>query len=248
MDDPTRSFADINGLRLYHEIHGSGRPIVLLHGGLQTIDLMFGPLLPALAARRQLIAVELQGHGHTADTDRTMSIDQLADDVAALLAHLGIEEADIFGFSLGGLVGWSLVIRHPKVVGRVAVASADYRSRKAAPDEAPRPMPTDADFQAMRDAYAAVAPDPSHFDALAEKVGTMVNNDFVGWTADELRAVQSPTLVLVGDNDLIRVSDAVEAVELVPHGQLAVLPGTTHMDMTRSPQRILAMLVPFLDA
>src|SRR3954454_7910851 len=144
MDYPTRSFADINGLRLYYEIHGSGRPVVLLHGGLQTIDLMFGPLLPTVAARRQLIAVELQGHGHTADTNRTMSIDQLADDVAALLAHLGIEEADIFGFSLGGLVGWSLVIRHPKVVGRVAVASADYRSRKAAPDEVPRPMPSDA--------------------------------------------------------------------------------------------------------
>ena len=248
MDYPTRSFADINGLRLYHEIHGSGRPIVLLHGGLQTIDLMFGPLLPTLAARRQLIAVELQGHGRTADTDRTMSIDQLADDIAALLAHLGIEEADIFGFSLGGLVGWSLAIRHPKLVGRVALASADYRSREAAPDEVPGPMPTDADFQTMRDAYAAVAPDPSHFDALAEKVSTMVNKDFVGWTADELRAVQSPTLVLVGDNDLIRVSDAVEAFELVPHGQLAVLPGTTHMDMTRSPQRILAMLVPFLDA
>ncbi|MBV9951267.1 MAG: alpha/beta hydrolase [Acidimicrobiia bacterium] len=248
MDHPTGSFADINGLQLYHEIHGSGRPVVLLHGGLQTIDLMFGPLLPTLAARRRLIAVELQGHGHTADTDRPMSIDQLADDVAALLAHLGIEEADIFGFSLGGLVGWSLVIRHPNVVGRVAVASADYRSREAPPDEAPRPMPSDADFQAMRDAYTAVAPDPSHFDALGEKVGTMVNEDFVGWTADELRAVQSPTLVLVGDNDMIRVSDAVEAVELLPHGQLAVLPGTTHMDMTRSPERILAMLVPFLDA
>lgn len=104
MDDPTRSFADINGLRLYHEIHGSGRPVVLLHGGLQTIDLMFGQLLPTLAARRQVIAVELQGHGHTADTDRTMSIDQLADDVAALLAHLGIEETDIFG---SASAGWS---------------------------------------------------------------------------------------------------------------------------------------------
>lgn len=248
MDDPIGSFADINGLRLYHEIHGSGRPIVLLHGGLQTIDLMFGPLLPALAARRHPIAVELQGHGHTADTDRAMSIDQLADDVAALLTHLGIEEADIFGFSLGGLVGWSLGIRHPTVVGRVAVASADYRSRKTSPDEVPRPIPTDADFEAMRAAYSAVAPDPSHFDALAEKVSTMVNEDFVGWTADDLRSVQSPTLVLVGDNDLIRVSDAVEAVELVPRGQLAVLPGTTHMDMTHSAQRILAILVPFLDA
>jgi pimeloyl-ACP methyl ester carboxylesterase len=247
MDHPTRSFADINGLRLYHEIHGSGRPVVLLHGGLQTIDLMFGPLLPTLAARRKVIAVELQGHGHTADSDRPMSIDQLADDVAALIALLNIERTDVFGFSLGGLVGWSLVIRHPNVVDRVAVASADYRSRETAPDEVAGPMPTDSDFQAMRDAYAAVAPDPMHFDALAEKVSTMVNEDFVGWTADELRAVQSPMLVLVGDNDFIRVSDAAEAVELVPHGQLAVLPGTTHMDMTRSPQRILAVLVPFLD-
>ena len=148
---------------------------MLLHGGLLTIDFMFGPMLPALAARRQVIAVELQGHGRTADTDRTMSVDQLADDVAALLAHLGIDEADVFGFSLGGLVGWSLVMRYPKVVGRLVVASADYRSREADPDEIPRPMPTDADFQAMRDAYEAVAPDPSHFDALAEKVSTMVN-------------------------------------------------------------------------
>ena len=139
MDHPTRSFADINGLRLYHEIYGNGRPVVLLHGGLQTIDLMFGPLLPTLAARRQLIAVELQGHGHTADTDRTMSIDQLADDVAALLAHLGIEEADIFGFSLGGLVGWSLVMRHPNFVRRLVVASADYRSREATPVEVSGP-------------------------------------------------------------------------------------------------------------
>jgi pimeloyl-ACP methyl ester carboxylesterase len=109
-------------------------------------------------------------------------------------------------------------------------------------------MPTDADFQAMRDAYEAVAPDPAHFDALGQQVGTMVNNDYVGWTADDLRAVETPTLVLVGDRDFIRVSDAVEAAELLPHGQLAVLPGTTHMDMTRSPDRLLAIVVPFLDA
>jgi pimeloyl-ACP methyl ester carboxylesterase len=248
MDDPTRALADINGLRLYYEIHGSGRPLVLLHGGLLTIDFMFGPLLPTLAAHRQVIAIELQGHGRTADTDRPMSIDQLADDVAALLAHLGIEEADVFGFSLGGLVGWSLVVRYPNVVGRLVVASADYRNREAAPDEVPGPMPTEADFQAMRDAYVAVAPDPSHFDGFAEKVSTMVNNNYVGWTADDLQAVESPTLVLVGDNDFVRVSDAVEAAELLPRGQIAVLPGTTHMDMTRSPERLLAVIVPFLDA
>jgi len=248
MNDHTGAFADINGLKMYHEIHGSGRPLVLLHGGLLTIDFMFGPLLPTLAARRQVIAVELQGHGRTADTDRTMSIDQLGDDVAALLAHLGIVETDVFGFSLGGLVGWSLVMRHPKVVRRFVVASADYRSREAVADDNPRPMPTDADFQAMRDAYEAVAPDPSHFDALEHKVGTMVTKTYIGWTADDLRAVETPTMVLVGDNDFIRMSDAVEAADLLPYGQLAVLPGTTHMDMTRSPERILAMVVPFLEA
>jgi pimeloyl-ACP methyl ester carboxylesterase len=248
MNDPTGAFADINGLRLYYEIHGSGRPLVLLHGGLLTIDFMFGPMLPTLAARRQVIAVELQGHGRTADTGRTMSFDQLADDVVALLSHRGIQEADVFGFSLGGLVGWSMVMRHPQVVRRFVVASADYRNREADPDDEPGPMPTDGDFQAMRDAYQAVAPDPSHFDALGQQVGTMVNNLYVGWTADDLRAVEAPTLVLVGDNDFIRVPHAAEAAELLPHGQLAVLPGTTHMDMTRSPERILAMVVPFLDA
>ncbi len=215
---------------------------------LALIDFMFGPMLPTLAASHQVIAVELQGHGRPADAGRTMSFDQLADDVAALLVHLGIREADVFGFSLGGLVGWSLVMRHPELVRRLVVASADYRSREADPDEVPGPMPTDADFQAMRDAYEAVAPDPSHFDALGQTVGTMVNHDYVGWAADELRTVEAPTLVLVGDRDFIRVSDALEAAELLPHGQLAVLPGTTHMDMTRSPERLLALIVPFLDA
>ena len=247
MDNPTGAFADINGLRIYYEIHGSGRPLVLLHGGVLTIDFMFGPMLPTLAAHRQVIALEFQGHGRTVDTGRAMSFDQLAEDVVALLAHLGIEEADVFGFSLGGLVGWSLVVQHPELVGRFVVASADYRNRESDPDETPRPMPTEADFQAMRDAYEAVAPDPSQFDALPLKVGTMVNTAYVGWTADDLRGVEQPTLVLVGDRDFIRVSDAAEAAELLPHGQLAVLPGTTHMDMTRSPERILAMVVPFLD-
>jgi pimeloyl-ACP methyl ester carboxylesterase len=250
MGEATRAVADINGLRLYYEIHGSGsgRPVVLLHGGLLTIEVMFGPLFPTLGAGRQVIAAELQGHGRTADTDRAMSFDQLADDVAGLLAHLGIEEADVFGFSLGGLAGWSLVMRHPKLVRRFVVASADYRGgREAAPDEVAGPMPTEADFQAMRDAYEAVAPDPSHFEAFAEKVSTMVHT-YRGWTADDLRALEIPTMVVVGDSDFIRVSDALEAADLMPHGQLAVLPGTTHMDMTRSPERLLALIVPFLDA
>jgi pimeloyl-ACP methyl ester carboxylesterase len=109
-------------------------------------------------------------------------------------------------------------------------------------------MPTEADFQAMRDAYEAVAPDPSRFDALGERVSKMVNDDFLGWTADDLRAVDAPTLVLVGDRDFIRVADAVEAAALLPQSQLGVLPGDDPHGHTRSPERILAMVVPFIDS
>src|SRR5947208_5147332 len=115
------TYASVNGLQLYYEIHGSGKPLVLLHGGLMTIDLNFGPLLKQLAARRQVIAVELQGHGHTADTDRPMTIEALADDVVALLDHLRIAEADLFGFSLGGLVAY-------------AVRSEEHTSELQSPD------------------------------------------------------------------------------------------------------------------
>src|SRR5437016_14684766 len=119
------TYASVNGLQLYYEIHGSGEPLVLLHGGLMTIDLNFGPLLKQLAATRQVIAAELQGHGHTADTDRPMTIEALAGDVVALLDHLGIAEADLFGFSLGGLVAYAVALGTPTRVGKLIHASAD---------------------------------------------------------------------------------------------------------------------------
>ena len=119
------TYAPVNGLQLYYEAHGTGRPLVLLHGGLMTIDLNWGPLLEPLAATRQVIAVELQGHGRTADTDRPMTIEALADDVVALLDHLGIADADLFGFSLGGLVAYTIALGAPDRVGKLIVASAD---------------------------------------------------------------------------------------------------------------------------
>src|SRR5215475_3798685 len=119
------TYATVNGQQLYYEIHGSGRPLVLLHGGLMTIDLNFGPLLKPLAAGRQVIAVELQGHGHTADTGRPMTIDAHAGDVVALLDHLGIAEADVYGFSLGGLVAFAVAFAAPDRVGKLIAASAD---------------------------------------------------------------------------------------------------------------------------
>jgi pimeloyl-ACP methyl ester carboxylesterase len=241
------TYAPVNGLQLYYETHGSGRPLVLLHGGLQTINLSFGPLLKPLAASRHVIAVELQGHGHTADTNRPMSIEALAGDVIALLDHLGIAAADFYGFSLGGLVACAVALAAPARVGQLIAASADAHrppGRESPPLGEDR-LPTLADFEEWREAYYAVAPDPEHFSELQAKTGTAVH-EFRGWT-DELRSLQAPTLLLFGDRDFMPLPDVVEMFQLLPNAQLAVLPGATHMDVSRRTDEVLALITPFLD-
>src|ERR1700722_1087749 len=248
------TYAPIGGQRLYYEVHGrqireGGRPLVLLHGGLLTIELSFGPLLSPLAADRQVIAVELQGHGRTADTDRPMSIDALAGDVIELLDRLGIGDADLYGYSPGGLVACAVAVRAPGRVGRLIVASADPcrpPGRESAPigDEQ---LPTQADFELMRDAYRAVAPDPAHFEKFAGRVTAMVH-EVAGWTADEVRALRAPTLPIFGDRDFSPLPDVVELYGLLPDARLLVLPGATHIDVSRRPDELLAHILPFLDA
>ena len=241
-------YATVNGLRLYYEIHGRGRPLVLLHGGLHTIGLTFGPLLGPLAATRQVIAIELQGHGHTADTARPMTIGALAGDVIALLDQLGVEEADLFGFSLGGLVACEIAFRAPGRAGKLIAASADpYRppGRESAPLDDDR-MPTPADFQEMHDEYDKAAPDPAHFGEFAARVTAMVH-EFPGRTAAELRTLRTPTLLIFGDRDFSPLPDAVELYGLLPDAQLAVLPGTAHTGVPRRPAELLALITPFLD-
>jgi pimeloyl-ACP methyl ester carboxylesterase len=240
------TYASVNGLQLYYVTLGAGRPLVLLHGGLMTIDLNFGPLLQPLAASRQVIAVELQGHGHTADTERPMTIEALADDVVALLDHLRIAEADLIGFSLGGLVAYAIALRAPSRVGKLIVASADpHRPPGRESTSIDDRMPTPADFQAMRDAYDAVAPDPPHFDEFAAKTSAMVH-EFPGWT-DELRSLQAPTLLIFGDRDFSPLPDVAETLGLLPNARLAIIPGTTHVGVTRRPDEVLALITPFLE-
>jgi pimeloyl-ACP methyl ester carboxylesterase len=208
-----------------------------------TIDLNFGPWLEPFAASRQVIGVELQGHGHTADTERPMTIEALADDVVALLDHLEITETDLFGFSLGGLVAYAIALGAPTRVGKLIVASADAHrppGRESAPIDDER-MPTTADFQAMHDAYDAVAPEPAHFDEFAAKTSKAVH-EFPGWT-DELRSMQVPTLLIFGDRDFSPLPDVVEMFELLPNAQLAVLPGTTHMGVWRRPDEVFALIM-----
>jgi pimeloyl-ACP methyl ester carboxylesterase len=243
----TGRYASVNGLKLYYEEHGSGHPLVLLHGGLHTIDLSFGALIPLLARSHRLIAVDLQGHGRTADIDRVPSYPNLADDVAALLDHLGIDRADVFGFSLGGLVGIELGLRHPGRVDRLVLAAAHFRPEAYhdLSDPASVRMPTPAEFAEMQEEYRRVAPDPDHFDAFAEKLNGVVHSA-PGWSDEEMRRIAAPVLLVIGDTDFVRIEHAAEMLELIPDAQLAVLPGTRHTELVHRTEVLVPLLARFL--
>jgi pimeloyl-ACP methyl ester carboxylesterase len=242
-------YAHLNGLDVYYETHGDGEPLVLLPGGLQTIELAFARMLPSLAKTRRVVAIEPQGHGRTADTDRDFTLEQCADDVAGVLDELGIERADLFGFSLGGLIAVQFAMRHPDRAGRLAVAGVHYRHDGYHPDifamdpDSTR-LPTEADFQSMRDAYAAVAPDPGRFEVIEAKASAVVER--LDWSPAELGSVRSPTLILIGDNDFVRIDHAARMRELIPDARLAVLPGCTHLDLIRRTDLVLPIIEDFL--
>lgn len=236
---------------VYYEVHGDGDPLVLLPGGVQTIDLTFGALLPKLAAGHRCIAVELQGHGHTPDGDREFTLANCADDVAAVLDDVGVPRADVFGFSLGGLTAIELAMRHPHRVRRMVAAATHYRS-DGYHEEILDPaqwatstrMPTAADFADMQAAYRAVAPDPGHLEAFQAKV-SRAPHMADDWSLDDLAAIDAPTLLVVGDTDFVRLDHAVHMQELIG-AQLAVLPGTTHTGLIRRADLLLPMLSTFL--
>jgi pimeloyl-ACP methyl ester carboxylesterase len=258
-------YAAIGDLSMYYEIHGAGAPLLLLHGAYMTVD-MLGALRDGLAARRQVIAPELQGHGRTNDVDRPMSYEQLADDCAALLGELGVEKADIVGYSMGGAAGLQLAIRHSARVRKLVVVSAGFRS-DGQPQEALDMFPTITPelFKGtpMEEAYLRLAPDPGHFTEFVEKMTAMDTKEFA-WPEHEIRGIAAPTLIVVGDSDGVRLEHAVEMFKLrgggvmgdlsgLPASQLAVLPGTSHFvppgsGMLDRTDWLLAMIAPFLDA
>ena len=261
---PRTGYAPANGLNMYYEIHGSGRPLVLLHGAYMTVE-MWGPLLPALAATRQVIVPELHGHGRTADVDRPITYEQMADDVAALIRHLGLGQTDVFGYSLGGATALQLAIRHPELVRKLAVASAGHTSDALQPvlvEMLPNLSPEMFAGSPIEAAYLEVAPNPGDFPKLVEKVKTLDLTPFA-WT-DDVRRIAAPTLLIVGDSDAVPVEYAVELYRLlgggamgdmagVPKSRLAVLPGTTHFippgsGMLDRVDWLMAMVPGFLDA
>jgi pimeloyl-ACP methyl ester carboxylesterase len=263
----TGAYADVNGINLYYETHGTGRPLVLLHGGLMSGE-MFGPVIPALtAAGHQVIAPDLQGHGRTADIDRPIDIRLMADDIAALIEHLGLDKPDVVGYSLGGGVAFWTAIKHPELVRRLVTVSANIRRSAIYPEMlGQQGQVSAAAAEFMKDTpmyklYQRVAPRPEDFGRLLDKIGASMANDFD--FSDEVRGLQVPTLIVAADADMAPPSHYVEVFGLLDGGKrdggwmgegrpagghaLAILPGLTHYNIGASPL-LAAAAITFLDA
>ena len=247
-------YADVNGLHLYFETYGpdDAQPLVLLHGGMLSIDLSWAPSLPALAERYRLVAVELQGHGRTADIDREVTPAHNAADVVALLDHLGIERAHVLGHSMGGAAALELAISHPDRVLSVIGASVSVRPDGLVDDlsseekiAASTRMPTASDFVAMQETYARLSPTPSAFGEFLGRLSAS-QADTVGWSDEQLGGITAPVLVVIGDRDFMTIEHGGLMLELIPGSQLAVLPGTTHMEVTRRVDLLVPLVRRFL--
>jgi pimeloyl-ACP methyl ester carboxylesterase len=250
----TGHYAEVNGINLYYETHGSGRPLILLHGGLGSGE-MFGPVLPLLAERHQVVAVDLQGHGRTADIDRPIDIRLMAGDIAALIDHLRLAPADVVGYSLGGGVALQTAARYPTKIRRLVMVSANIRTDAIYPEmRAQQGQVNAAAIEFMKDTpmyqlYQRVAPRPEYFPRLLGKIGEAMSKDF-DFTED-VRGLNMPTLVVAADADMAPPSHYADVFKLLggglrdggwmgegrPEGghALAILPGLTHYNIFNSP-------------
>lgn len=257
-------YAPVNGIKLYYEVHGTGEPLILLHGGLGSTE-MFSQILPVLSQGRQVIAADLQAHGRTADVSRPMTFEAMADDIAALIKYLGLRKTDVMGYSLGGGVALRLAIQHPELVNNLVVVSTAFRRDGWYPEvragmaqvgpQAAEPMKQTP----MYKAYASIAPKPDDWPVLLTKVGELVRKEY-DWSR-EVAAIKAPTLLVFGDADAISTAHIAQFYELLGGGKkdagwdgsgmsiarLAILPGLTHYNIVFS--RLLAATVKaYLDS
>jgi pimeloyl-ACP methyl ester carboxylesterase len=270
MSDPRTGHAAVNGLQMYYEIHGAEHdtaavPVLLLNGAyMTTAD--FGPLLPGLAARRRVVVCDPQAHGRTADADRPLTYEGMADDAAALLDHLGIAQADAVGFSMGGGTAIQLAIRHPNLVRTLVPISAGFRSDAMQPEllaMIPTITPEMFAGSPFETTYKAVAPHPDRFPQLVAQLKQLDETPFA-WPEDDIRGIAAPTLIVTGDADASVIEHAVAMFRLMGGGRmgdmngigrtrLAVLPGTAHfmppgIGMLDRADWLLALIPAFLDA
>jgi len=256
-----KGYAPVNGLKMYYEVYGTGKPIVLLHGAFNTIHTAFGMLIPELSKKRQVIAVELQGHGRTADIDRSFSFESMADDVAALLKYLKTDSADILGYSMGGGVAWQLAIRHPQQVKKLIIISSVYKYEGWTPETRsilPTLTPEMLGGTTLKTDYDSLAPDPKHWPQFVNKMRQFITTPY-DFGPENILAIRSPTLIITGDGDGVLPEHAVEMYRLrhggylldfgpPPTTQLAILPGTSHISVMMQTDWLLSMITPFLDA
>jgi pimeloyl-ACP methyl ester carboxylesterase len=255
-------YVTVNELNMYYEIHGEGQPLVLLHGAFSAIGTSFEKVLPGLAQTRQVIAFELQGHGRTADIDRPMTIEAMADDVAAALSQLGVEQADVLGYSSGGGVALHFAVRHPEMLRKLVLMSVSYTLSGVHPGlmEGMGEMKPEMMYGSpWHEEYMRIAPRPEDFSRLFEKK-TQMDRQIRDFSEEEIRGIKSPTLLIIGDSDLIRPEHAVEMFRLLgggvfgdtpaglPNSQLAILPGASHVSIVDRAELLVPMINSFLDA
>jgi len=257
-------YAMVNGLKMYYEVRGpaSGVPLVLMHGAFSNIETDFAKMLPALSKTRRIIAIEQQGHGHTPDTDSALTYEQMADNTVELLRQLRVTRADFLGYSMGGATGMYVAVRHPELVRKlIFVGGASYK-----PDgfysqllEGEKKMTAeDLAGTPWQKAYARMAPNPHDWPKLVEKI-KQLDLTWRGLRDDDLRSIKAPTLLIVGDADVVKPEHVVQMLRLLgggvpgdivglPRSQLAVLPGTTHVTIIGKTDWLLSMITPFLNA
>ena len=260
-NNSTGNYASVNGIDLYYEMHGTGKPLVMLHGGFGTFD-MFTAFSPALAQNHQVIGVDLYGHGRTALTDRPLRFESMADDIAGLIDYLGLEKADLLGFSLGGAVALQTAIRHPERVNQLVLISTPFKRTGWHPEMQAGMVAFDSEFfmkTPIYDDYLRVAPKPEDFPRLVNNMKEALSQDY-DW-AEQVSALKPPTLIIAGDADGLPPSHAVEFFNLLGGGlkdagwngehlipsQLAILPGATHYNIVFRADLLLPVLSPFLD-
>jgi pimeloyl-ACP methyl ester carboxylesterase len=255
------NYAPVNGLQMYYEVHGAGQPLVLLHGAYSNIETDFGKMLPDLAKNRMVIGVEQQAHGHTADIDRPLSYPQMADDTAALLQHIDIEQADFFAYSFGSAIAMEIARHHPGLVRKLALAGGiAYRPEGLYPELLAMMDSFQPEFllgTPWHEAYMRIAPRPEDFTTLVAKK-IELDRGWKGLSPEEIQAIKAPILIAIGDSDIVRPEHAVEMFRLLgggvigdmaglPNSELAVLPGTTHVTIVQRTELLVPMVTQFLD-
>ena len=251
-------YSEVNGLKMYYEIYGEGRPLVLIHGGGSTIQTTFGRVIPMLAKHRKLIAVELQAHGRTSDRDNGLSFEQDADDVATLLKNLNISKADFFGFSNGGTTALQIAIRHPELVDKIVAASVLCKHNGVPPQfwDFIKQARLENMPEQLKEGYQKVASDTSGLQVMHDKDAKRMV-DFKDIPDEKIKSIKAPTLIIIGDKDVITPEHAIEMHRLIANSELAIIPGghgeyigeitTLNPDYKESDFVAVPMIESFLD-